>query len=45
MADSKDVDTALSLPTGTHMWPLKRYTEIHRKSLEDPRGILGTRSA
>ena len=36
MADIQDTDTVSSLPTGTRMWPLKRYTEIHRRSLEDP---------
>jgi acetyl-CoA synthetase len=36
MADINDTNTASSLPTGTRMWPLKRYTEMHRRSLEDP---------
>jgi acetyl-CoA synthetase len=36
MADIQDTSTASSLPTGTRMWPLKRYSEIHRRSLEDP---------
>lgn len=27
------------LPTGTRMWPSKRYTEIHRRSLEDIEGF------
>ncbi len=36
MTDTNDTSTASYLPTGTRMWPLKRYTEIHRRSLEDP---------
>ncbi len=36
MTEIKDTSTASSLPTATRMWPLKRYTEIHRRSLEDP---------
>ncbi|MFC1957990.1 acetate--CoA ligase [Chloroflexota bacterium] len=39
MPDSKDIDTALSLPTGERLWPLKRYTEIHNQSLKDPEGF------
>jgi acetyl-CoA synthetase len=39
MADSKGTDTVSYLPTGTHLWPLKRYTEIHRHSLDDPEGF------
>jgi len=32
-------DTASSLPTGVRLWPLKRYAEMHRRSLENPEGF------
>ncbi len=35
MAKSEEIDTASYLPTGTRLWPLKRYTEIHRRSLDE----------
>ena len=28
-----------NLPTGSRVWPLKRYAEMHRRSLEDPEGF------
>ncbi|MFC1987101.1 acetate--CoA ligase [Chloroflexota bacterium] len=35
----KEISTVSHLPTGAHLWPLKRYLEIHRRSLEDPEGF------
>ena len=39
MANSEGVNTTSHLPTGTRLWPLKRYTEIHRRSLDDVEGF------
>jgi acetyl-CoA synthetase len=39
MPDSKEMSTASHLPTETRLWPLKRYSEIHRRSLDDPEGL------
>ncbi|MDI6814767.1 MAG: acetate--CoA ligase [Dehalococcoidales bacterium] len=40
MSESKIItDTASHLPTTTSLWPLKRYLEIHRRSLDDPEGF------
>jgi len=39
MAESQKADTTGYLPTGIHLWPMKRYTEIHRRSLDDPEGF------
>ena len=39
MANSTEAETVSSLPTGTRMWPLKRYIEMHRHSLDDPKGF------
>ncbi len=39
MSDSEERRTASSLPTGVRLWPLKRYQEIHRRSLDDPEGF------
>ncbi len=39
MSDSEEKSTASHLPTGTRLWPLKRYLEIHRRSLDDPEGF------
>lgn len=36
MAQKRRSDSASSLPTGSHIWPSKRYTELHKRSLEDP---------
>ncbi len=36
MAQKRRTDSASSLPTGSHIWPSKRYTELHKRSLEDP---------
>jgi len=33
---SRAEDSASSLPTGSRMWPFKRYSEIHARSLADP---------
>ena len=41
MSDSKDMNTASHLPTGTRFWPLKRYMEMYRRSLDDPEGFWG----
>jgi hypothetical protein len=35
MTNSEGMSTTSHLPTGTRLWPLKRYTEIHRRSLDD----------
>lgn len=35
MSATKETNTASYLPTGTRLWPLKRYMDIHRRSLED----------
>jgi len=35
MTNSEGMNTTSHLPTGTRLWPLKRYTEMHRRSLED----------
>jgi acetyl-CoA synthetase len=39
MTNSRESDSASSLPTGLRMWPFKRYAEMHRRSLEDPNGF------
>jgi len=39
MSDTEETNTASYLPTESRMWPLKRYTEIHRRSLDDPEGF------
>ena len=39
MTNSEGVSTTSHLPTGTRLWPLKRYTEIHRRSLDDIEGF------
>jgi len=36
MSDTKETSTVSHLPTGTRLWPLKRYLDIHRRSLDDP---------
>ena len=36
MSSSHELDSASSLPTGSRLWPSKRYAEMHRRSLEDP---------
>lgn len=36
MVDDRGPDSASSLPTGSRMWPSKRYAEIHQRSLQDP---------
>ena len=36
MSDDRGPDGASSLPTGSRMWPSKRYAEIHQRSLQDP---------
>lgn len=33
------MDIQSCLPTGSRVWPLKRYTEIYRRSLDDPKGF------
>jgi len=35
MSDTKETSTVSHLPTGTRLWPLKRYMDIHRRSLDD----------
>jgi len=39
MTDNRRSDSASSLPTGTRMWPSKRYAELHQRSLQDPEGF------
>jgi len=39
VSNSKGMSSASHLPTGTRLWPLKRYMEIHRRSLDDPKGF------
>jgi len=34
--ENRSPDSVSSLPTGSRMWPLKRYSEIHARSLEFP---------
>ncbi|RLC95216.1 MAG: acetate--CoA ligase [Chloroflexi bacterium] len=36
MKQDPDTGRASSLATGLRLWPLKRYSEMHRRSLEDP---------
>jgi acetyl-CoA synthetase len=36
MSDSREASTASHLPTETRLWPLKRYAEMHCRSLDDP---------
>jgi acetyl-CoA synthetase len=33
------MDIQSCLPTGSRVWPLKRYAEIYRRSLDDPKGF------
>ena len=39
MTNSEGMSTTSHLPTETRLWPLKRYTEIHRRSLDDIEGF------
>ncbi|TET73702.1 MAG: acetyl-coenzyme A synthetase, partial [Dehalococcoidia bacterium] len=36
MSDDRGLDSASSLPTGSRMWPSKRYAEMHLRALQDP---------
>ena len=36
MSENKRADGASSLPTGSRLWPSKRYAEMHLRSLQDP---------
>ena len=36
MSEDSGIDHASSLPTGSRMWPSKRYAEMHQRSLDDP---------
>ncbi len=36
MTNDRGSDSARSLPTSSRVWPLKRYTEMHLYSLQDP---------
>ena len=36
MTTSPEPDSQSYLPTHAHIWPSKRYAEMHRRSLEDP---------
>ncbi len=36
MTEDSIQDSVSSLPTGSRMWPLKRYSEIHARSLQFP---------
>jgi len=39
MTNLEGMSTTGHLPTGTRLWPLKRYTEMHRRSLDDIEGF------
>jgi len=39
VSNSKGIDSASYLPTGVRLWPLKRYLEMYRSSLDDPEGF------
>ncbi|MFC1991527.1 acetate--CoA ligase [Chloroflexota bacterium] len=39
MSDTEKTNTTSHLPTETRIWPMKRYAEIHRRSLDDPEGF------
>lgn len=39
MTEASEAGGAASLPTGSRMWPSKRYAEMHRRSLENPEGF------
>jgi len=39
MTEASEAGGAASLPTGSRMWPSKRYVEMHRRSLENPEGF------
>ncbi len=39
MSHSQGLDSAGYLPTGLRIWPSKRYTEMHLRSLQDPEGF------
>src|SRR3989304_2440164 len=36
MSENKELSTAGYLPTSARVWPLKRYAEMHKRSLDDP---------
>jgi len=36
MSNDRGSDRASSLPTGSRMWPSKRYAEMHLRALQDP---------
>jgi len=36
MPDANEMSTSSHLPVETRLWPLKRYSDIHRRSLDDP---------
>jgi acetyl-CoA synthetase len=36
MSDVRGPDGAESLPTTSRLWPFKRYTEMHARSIQDP---------
>ena len=36
MTAKRGMDSASRLPTNTYLWPLKRYTEMYRRSLDEP---------
>jgi acetyl-CoA synthetase len=36
MTEHKRMDRASRLPTDVYLWPLKRYTEMYRRSLDEP---------
>ncbi|MFC2056181.1 hypothetical protein ACFLTO_01255 [Chloroflexota bacterium] len=40
MSDTEETSMASHLPTETRLWSLKRYTELHRRSLDDSFGQI-----
>ncbi len=39
MAQPEPSDSTSHLPTNTYMWPLRHYSEMYRRSLDDPEGF------
>ena len=39
MSDNRELNTEGYLPTQTRIWPMKRYTEMYRRSMQDPEGF------
>ena len=39
MSDINEISTAGYLPTDTRIWTMRRYAEMHRRSMDDPEGF------